>query len=223
MKRCSDARLLALLRETLSPDESTVILEHLERCPNCRQRLQLMGALQSLSNEPSRTSGTKRARLLLAAAVLLLMIIPTLILYGPPASSEIPQASAYPHFPVEVRSQEAEIVRQQARAMQAYRKADYQRACEWFDRIPTASRTDTDHFFHGVSLYLTEDYREAIRSLEQVRSTRLLRPARWYLAHSLLQMNRRDGALTHLEYLSTTHGEFQESATRLLDRFRSAR
>ena len=73
---CQQTPLLEFLREDLEAEETERVLHHLEDCPECRERLQVIVGLDTIYAQ-KKTPGKTSRIWLLAAASLLVVLIPS--------------------------------------------------------------------------------------------------------------------------------------------------
>lgn len=223
---CEQTPLLEFMRAELGAQETEKVLDHLENCSQCRERLRVIVGLETLY-APERAAW-KGAKFWLLAAGFLVAVLLSLFyrdLAGwPPLGSGLPELATtekYPYFPLQTRSQgeeragsTAEIRKQ---AFSAYNGGDFVTA----ERLLGQAGPEPELlFYRGVSQYLLEQNRAALENLEEAarQDARWGRPADWYRAHIFLRLGRRAEAAESLGQLSREAGEYQEEARRLLHR-----
>ncbi|HLV00561.1 MAG TPA: tetratricopeptide repeat protein [Acidobacteriota bacterium] len=215
---CREIDLVAYLKGDLSPGETRKILDHLDECPDCRERLEIMVALDVASNDrPRILSGNN----LLIAAGLFLALLATLLYpfyFQPLDLASVATNESYLEFPLEVRDgSSAPSVKA---ALTLYQAGRYEEAASQFSQLSALS----PHLalYARVSHYLSGHYSEAIQHLEQASSESMHRdPARWYLANTYLRLDNPEVAEKILFTLIEDGSRFQEEARRLLGQVRS--
>ncbi len=230
---CQQTPLLEFLREDLEAEETERVLHHLEDCPECRERLQVIVGLDTIyaqKKTPGKTSRIWR----LAAASLLVVLIPSFyfaffgLSEAPSDLASLATEEKYPYFPLQTRSHtsgpRSETPRPDTRrrAFASYNANNFDEATRWFQR----SAPDAEIlFYQGVAQYFSEQHDDAFQSLEQsaLMERRWQKPALWYQANVFLRTGHEQKVKDILNRLLHTEGEYRLRAQELLRRLRQLR
>jgi len=224
-RQCDAIPLIELLRSELDGAATAAVLEHLEECRTCRERLQTMAALEALYRRRHLALRRQWKAWGLAAGVVLLVLVPPVYLSLTREASRRTQLSdlatqeAHPYFPLNTRS--GVSGRSPAeRAFRAYGGGRFEEAGRWF----TEARPTADILFYsGVTHYLLEDYESALGDFAEALEldSRWERAALWYQANTHLKRGEEQKAREALERLfDRGNGDYREKASGLLEEIR---
>lgn len=217
MKSCDDLLLIEYCRRQVDRKTADGVRAHLEECPGCRRRLELIEALQKTYRKPSRLGSRKFSipPSLAAGALLVALLGSVYWLILPPSPLPL-ESQAYPVVRLDLRGSGADSAAQQA-AFEAYLQEDFGTAAKRFQSLPP----DPIHrFFQAASLYLAGHFAQAQPLLEDLAggSSEWKWPASWYLAQILQRGGRTNEARRLLEGVSENENYFQEQARETLRR-----
>ena len=216
---CQQAPLLEFLRADTEVIRTEEVLRHLEECGNCRERLQVVVALEALYSDQ-----LVRRRLpggwLIAATLLLVSLIPLVyhnwlgVPAGPASLASLATQEKYPCFPLLTRSSTL-IPHSRNRAFEAYNAGDFKQAEDWFAKLIADGES---LFYQGVTQYFLGRHSDALNNLEKAvqMDARWKVPALWYEANILLKTGRKDEAEKALTHLARSQNEYREKARKLL-------
>lgn len=223
MIRCDEMSLVEFIRGELDAPATKRILEHLEGCSDCRERLQTVAAVEAFYRE-ERASRRRSKRWLLAAGVVLAVSASLLlVLWRHSSPSKLDLASLateeiYPYFPLETRSNDPTRRPEVQTAFEAYNRGDFREAAERLSRLPASAENS---FYTGVSYYLLGRYDDALAELEEAErlGANWRTPVLWYRASVFLKMNDKGRAREVLrEIVEEGSGEHQSKAIELLEK-----
>ncbi|MGH9340015.1 MAG: zf-HC2 domain-containing protein [Acidobacteriota bacterium] len=222
--RCEEAPLLEFLRADLSPEETRQMDAHLEDCQECRERLRVMAALESLYDDRASTEGRLPGRprrfLLLAAGFLVALMAPVLFYFwqedrphNENSLSALTTDEAYPYFPLQTRSDDP-IQSARTKGFEAYAEGDFSEAAVWLSQAKDAESL----FYLGVSQYLSGQFDESLTSLGKAsqEDPAWREASLWYEVNIFLKLERRQEAEQGLRKLLEAP-QYQIRARRLLD------
>jgi tetratricopeptide (TPR) repeat protein len=223
--RCDEVPLIEFIRAELEAEEFEGVLQHVEVCEQCRERLQVLTAVAATYPAAPAVAAAPRVTSspriwLLAAALLVALLAPIVYLYNGRANlpHELATLEKYPAaFPLLTRdgtpSDRSESVRRLAH--QAYSRADYRRAEELFGQL----RPDAESYFYaGVSQYFLGDHQKALFSLDRAMELdqRWEPPALWYRASAFLKLGQEERARQTLSQLVQGDHEYRQKGLDLL-------
>ena len=219
MSDCENVPLIEFVRAELDGPQTEMVLAHLDVCPTCRERLQVMAALVATA-PAKRVRHFDRRYWLLAAGILVAFLIPFLYLQmrGRVALEELATNDVYPApFALVTRNgaTPSSLEDQRRKADQAYSRGDYKAAHDLFAPLPPDAET---LFYLGVSEYFLGRYQQAAASLERAADLdpHWRGPALWYQASAYLRLNRAQEARESLMKLTDRQDEYAEKARALL-------
>jgi len=217
---CAEAPLIELLKTELDEAETEEVLQHLDSCEECRQRLHVMAALSASLPQKTRTISARSRIWLLAASVLVAVSLPVFYLsQRSPSVEDLAIGGSYPHFPLQTReggpAAEGEARRL---AFETYQRGEYKDAERLLGALAPEAET---RFYIGVCQYLQGKYPEALASLRASSvDSRWRNASLWYQASTHLRLRKTEEAAQTLTQLATTGGEFSREARDLLARVR---
>ncbi len=212
---CDQYPLFRFSRGELNAASAGRMAAHVAGCNTCAQRLQVIVALQEVHRK--RKLRWPRPGWLLAAAVLALAVVTVAVEQGllrnrPPDPSVI--AVEFP-YPLVLLNNRSEVDTDRRAAYQVYQDGDYSGA----ELLLLGSTLEMDLLLRGVSLYMLEREKEALRVLRRVPQDSVWRePARWYEANALIRLGEWKAAGRLLRTLSAENGEYSDRATLLVQR-----
>lgn len=214
--KCENIPLLEFLRGELPSAQEASTTDHLSSCLTCRERLQVMAALEVVLE--SRSRRFSRLWLPIAASVVFLLALPLFWhRLQPEPWAELATRQPYPYFPLITRGDERPEATERREAFSAYAAGDYRQALARLERL---EEDDEVLFFRGVCQYLLDQPQQALRSFEQAaaQNPRWLPPTLWYRAHLALKMNRPQESKQWLRELTLLESEYRQPAAELLRR-----
>ncbi len=217
---CEQVPLIEFLTSDLDRSETEKVLAHLDACPDCRERLRVMGALQAIY---SRRSRNRRKYWLLAAGFLALVLTPFLyrigvssIWTGAGRLEQLATTEPYPYFPLQTRGAKAPPDLR-VKAFKLYTDGNYPAAERAFARLGEDPQV---RLYRGITRYLLGMYPEAVVDLQD--QTGLDRHgqagAEWFLGNPSLRLRRLDEAKPILEALKRYLNPYRDRAGSLLIR-----
>jgi hypothetical protein len=223
--KCKDAKLIELHSGELSQHEAKRVLQHVEGCHDCLQRMRIMTALEDeIPSQPVRR-GPHRL-LLVAAGIALAFLVPLTHYVGNGDSktdwSTLATTSPHPYFRLSTRSYRGPEDEDRPRwetAFSAYLEGDYELASRRFNALENNPEIE---FYRGVSEYLCGNDQTARAFLENAASSVVWKaPSLWYQANLLLRTGNLSEAKQRLLSLQQLHGEYFKEATELLAKLES--
>ncbi len=220
-RQCDPTVLLEFLQDDMSPEETAHLIEHLESCAECRERLQVMAGLAALDRiEAVPPSSASYGKIGLLAAGLLIALLLTVVYReaAGPRFAEIATNRPFPVFPLQTRATESAAL---SNALERYAEGGYGEA----ERLLAAFPDHSDAlFFRGVSLYFLERFKEAVSVLEEAGASggEWEEPAAWYRANALLRLGATDRARQALQRLARSPGSYSNQAEEILQRLAEA-
>jgi tetratricopeptide (TPR) repeat protein len=219
MSECKNVPLIEFVRAELDGPQTEAVLAHLDACPACRERVQVMAALAATA--PAKRERRFDRRLwLLAAGILVALLIP--VFYSQMKShaplEELATNEAYP-APFALLTRDgptpSPLEEQRRKADQAYSRRDYQAAQTLFAQLPPSAET---LFYLGVSQYFLDHNQQAAVNLGRAAEldSHWQGPALWYQASAYLKLNRAQEARESLKKLTNRQDEYAEKAHALL-------
>lgn len=211
---CHEIDLIDYLKGSPNPSQTQAVLDHLDECARCRERLQVMVALEAGSNNRSLMGW--RGFLMVAAGIFLVVLVNVLypVYFGSPDHASLATNAPYLEFPLEVRDGGDSLQTQQA--MELYRAGLYEEAAQHFERLSAESSRLV--FYAGVSHYLAGRYNQAIEHLNSSSIDPSWRePSLWYLANAYLHLEKLQRAEEIILQLRKLDGQYSEEAAQLLD------
>ncbi len=220
-RECDQMPIPELIRGELNQGECDRVLDHLQRCPDCRERARIMSVLEIGENASERKTTSHRlpwylptAAGVLAALGLSYFAWQRLTPIGPGAGN-FPTVQAYPYQPLETRASSTEGGEALAEAFALYRSGRFEAAATALARLPSEPMID---FYLGVSWLLAQRPEQAVAVLAPLADKEgpWAYPARWYLAHAYLRAGNLPAAKRLFTRLAEEEGEFQAEAESIL-------
>jgi len=217
--KCNEKRLVGLIRGTLTQEECSNALRHLEECPVCRERAQVMVVLEAVVPD-CKALQNRRKFYLLAAGFLFCALIPGVSKLNqepepsPDTFIQMTESRPYPYFPLEPRSGETES-EERRKAFQAYVSGDYPSALASFSQLGNDPEL---LFFRAVCEYQLGQNQASLQHLAAAASmeVRWKAPALWYQANLYLRIGDVEMAAAALEELDKSSEEYSSEAASLL-------
>ncbi|RPI22810.1 MAG: hypothetical protein EHM61_21320 [Acidobacteria bacterium] len=224
MTNCQEVPLIEFIKGELDAPGTEELLRHVESCPDCRERVQVMAAIAA--SYPAETLEKKRRQFnqklwLIAAGILVALIAPLLYLEMRPTSiDQLATSEKYAAaFPLVTRGGVEVSALEQVRreAHEAYRRGDFRRSAALLKLLPPDADT---HFYLGVSQYLTGEPDQALLNLQKAAQldARWIAPSKWYRASAYLKIGQREQARALLRELAKGENEYRRKAEDLLEK-----
>ena len=224
---CQQAPLIEFVRSDLGKEETQRVLSHLESCPECRERLQVIVGLEALYTDRKAPRRFPQLRLL-AAALALAILIPFSYIYFEDllqrhsGLASLATQKQYTYFPLQTRSDSRSPPTSESsydarqRAFAAYGAGDFSTAREWFEKaVPDPELL----FYQGVTQYFLGQHDDASQNLKKAAELerRWQLPALWYQANIALKTEKEQQARDALNQIVSAKREFEVKARDLLN------
>jgi len=226
MTNCDEIPLIEFLKAELNADETEELLRHVDKCVDCRERLQVMAAVAA--SYPERDAEKQhwtrsRTLWLIAAGIVVALIAPVLYMQlSPAAMGSLATSETYPAaFPLVTRGgvEVSALVQGRREAYEAYRGGDFQRSGALLKLLPRDAET---LFYLGLSQYFSEEPEQSLDNFQRARELdpKWTQPACWYRASAYLKIGQKDRAKGELRELVKEDGEYRKKAEELLERLK---
>ncbi|MFB3904773.1 MAG: hypothetical protein ACE15E_15080 [Acidobacteriota bacterium] len=224
MTHCEEVPLIEFLKAELNADETEALLQHVDSCSDCRERLRVMAAIAAsyrACGVEKRYSPGRRTLWLLAAGVIIALVAPILYLQmSSTGIGDLATTERYPAaFPLVTRGGVEVSALEQVRreAYEAYQRGQYERSSALLKLLPR----DADTLFYlGVSQYFSNEPEQALGNLQRATEIdpKWGGPAAWYRAAAYLKTGQKEKAQQALREILTGDGEYKRKAQELLEK-----